>query len=179
MRKLILLFAICFFYSAQSHAQDTLKQVLSKSEIETPYFCIDENGKEYQYYTKLLSYYIDFTKVEQIGKCDSFLIEGYALLSNTKDYGMTGITIFLGQLRTDTIYSIRNRRISNDMVENPQHEDGFFSLVCRVFPDDKLFFSDVHGGGLTVFDVGKLASKNIDGRDRCRDLPQTSRKRKG
>jgi hypothetical protein len=72
---------------------------------------------------------------------------------------MIGITFFLGKLKGATICSIRNLGKCNDSTENPQHKDGFFSLICRVLSDDKLFFCETLGGGLTMFEIGKLVSK--------------------
>lgn len=159
MRKAIFLLTISLFYSAYSKAQDTLKKNLSNAAAELPYYCIDENGKEYQFKSFAGSYYVDFSKVEMVEGSDSFLIEGYVLLSNTKDYGMIGINIILGKLKKSTIYSVRRLGESNDMNINPEHMDGFFSFRCKVYSDDMLFFSGIHGGGLTAFQIGKLVAK--------------------
>jgi hypothetical protein len=160
MRNTIILIGVILFWYSDIKSQTPFKRILDSSEVIPPVYYSDENGNNYQRHSiSGMFYYVEFTKVELIGNCDSFLIEGYTLSASSKDWGIGGVSIFLGKTRRDTIYSVRSMGESNDMSKNPDYKDGFFSFICKIASDDKLFFSEFKGGGLCEFMIGKLVLK--------------------
>jgi len=162
MKKIAILTGVFFCWCHDIKSQAQFRKILDSANVIPPIYYKDESGKYYQRYSSSgLDYYVNFIKVESINNCDSFLIQGYIFLTDVLDFGLAGINIFLGKTKKENLYSIRNLGKSNNKDENPKYKDGFFSFTCKILKDDKLFFTEFDGSGLSEFLIGNLLSRKV------------------